>query len=75
MMKQPSRILKLDSDEELTLEDLRDLIAVKKVMSESAIKKGDINRANKAAADIAQYKILIKIQDEIESLKKAKTGI
>jgi hypothetical protein len=52
-------MLKLDSDEELTLEDLRDLIAVKKVMSESAIKKGDINRANKAAADIAQYKILI----------------
>jgi hypothetical protein len=44
-------------------------------MAESAIKKGDMNRVNKATADIAQYQILILIQDEIESLKKAKAGI
>ena len=75
LMKLPSRVVKLDSDEELTQEDLRELIAIKKVIAESAIKKGDMTRVNKATADIAQYQILIEINDEIDSLKKAKTGI
>jgi hypothetical protein len=34
-----------------------------------------MSKFNKAAADIAQFKILIEIHDEIESLKKAKAGI
>jgi hypothetical protein len=34
-----------------------------------------MSKFNKAAADIAQFKILIEIRDEIESLKKAKAGI
>jgi hypothetical protein len=75
MMKPPSRLLKLDSDEELTNEDLRDLIESKKGMAERARKNGDISRVNKATADITQYQILIEINDEIDSLKKAKAGI
>jgi hypothetical protein len=61
MMKPPARLLRIDSDEELTLEDMRDLIDRKNVIAESAIKKADMSRANKAKADIAQYQILIDI--------------
>jgi hypothetical protein len=61
MMKPPSRLLRIDSDEELSLEDMRDLIDRKNIMAESAIKKGEVSRANKAKADIAQYQMLIDI--------------
>ena len=61
MMKPPSRLLRIDSDEELSFEDMRDLIDRKNIIAESAIKKGDMTRANKAKADIAQYQILIDI--------------
>lgn len=61
MMKPSSRLLRLDSEEELTLEDMKDLIDRKNIIAESAIKKGDMSRANKATADIAQYQILIEI--------------
>ncbi len=75
MMKPHARQLRLDSDEELTQEDLRHLIESKKAIAERASKNGDMSRANKAAADIAQYQILIEIYDQIDSLKKAKAGI
>jgi hypothetical protein len=34
-----------------------------------------MSKFNKATGDFAQFKKLIEIYDEIESLKKAKTGI
>jgi hypothetical protein len=55
MMKPPCRQLRLSSDEELTEEDIRELIDRKKVIAEGARKKGDMTRANKAESDIAQY--------------------
>jgi hypothetical protein len=53
--------LRLDSDEEYSSEDLRDLSDSRKIIAERASKKGDMSRANKAAAEIAQYQILIEI--------------
>ena len=61
MMKPHARQLRLDSDEEFTSEDLRDLRESKKVIAERASKKGDMSRANKTVAEIAQYQILIEI--------------
>jgi hypothetical protein len=61
MMKPPSRLLKLDSDEELTKEDLRDLLDSKKAIADRASKNGDIARFNKVKADIEQYQTLIDI--------------
>lgn len=75
MIDSPSRLLKLDPDEELTQEDMRDLIETKKAMAERAKLKGEMSKLNKATADIAQFEILIKIYDEIDSLKKARAGI
>ena len=54
-MQSPSRLLRLDPDEELTKEDMRDLIDSKKAMAERASKKGDMIKYNKAVADIAQF--------------------
>jgi hypothetical protein len=48
-------MLRLDPDEELTKEDMRDIIDSKKAMAERASKNGDMNKYNKAAADIAQF--------------------
>jgi hypothetical protein len=54
MIESPLKLLRLDPDEELTLDDLRDLIDSKKAMAERASKKGDMTKFNKATADIAQ---------------------
>ena len=59
MMKPHARQLRLDEDDELTLEDLRDLSDNKKVIAERASKKGDLSRAKKVAGEIAQFQILI----------------
>jgi hypothetical protein len=61
MMKSNARQLRLDSDEEYSSEDLRDLSDSRKIIAERASKKGDMSRANKAAAEIAQYQKLIEI--------------
>jgi hypothetical protein len=55
MLESPSRLLRLDPDEKLTKEDLRDIIDSKKAMAERAKKKGDMSKFNKASSDIAQF--------------------
>jgi hypothetical protein len=37
------------------MEDMRDIIDTKNAMAERASKKGDMNKFNKATADIAQF--------------------
>ena len=75
MLESPSQLLRLDPEEELTKEDIRDLIDSKKAMAERASKNGDMTKFNKATADIAQFQKLIEIYDEIDSLKNAREGI
>ena len=55
MLESPSQLLRLDPEEELTKEDIRDLIDSKKAMAERASKKGDMTKFNKTTADIAQF--------------------
>lgn len=59
MLESPSQLLRLDPEEELTKEDIRDLIDSKKAMAERASKNGDMTKFNKATADIAQFQKLI----------------
>ena len=66
---------KLNLDNDLSLDDILDIIDLGTILLTNAKKKGDTKREVKLTDDIESYNKIKEVIEELERLEKAKNGI